>query len=385
MNLFAMGFRPFFLGAAVFAIVTMVQWAGVYTSGFSIDLVGVTLYQWHAHEMIYGYCMAVIAGFFLTATRNWTEIQTARGTLLLLLFTLWALARVSSLFGTAYWPMAALFDSLFSIFLLYCIVAPVAKSGQWNRMALVSKLLLLCLGNGLFYLGLGGVVAQGVQWSLYGGLFLILALIVTLSRKLVPFFIERAFDNNVTIKNYLWLDISSLLLFLLLFVLEVFSSDKFIASAAAAALFIVYSVRMKLWYVHGIWQKPLLWSLFVALLFINCGFLLMAIRMVAPVSPFIIVHTFSFGGIGLITMAMMTRVSLGHTGRDIHSPPTATSWMFGIFVVGAAIRVVMPVISPQYYVFWIAVSQIFWVLAFGIFVWNFTRVLTGSRIDGKPG
>jgi uncharacterized protein involved in response to NO len=385
MNLFAMGFRPFFLGAAVFAIITMVQWGGMYTSGLSIDLVGATLYQWHAHEMIYGYCMAVIAGFFLTATRNWTELQTARGAPLVLLFAFWALARVSSLFGTAYWPMAALLDSLFSLFLLYSIIAPIAKSGQWKRMALVSKLLLLCLGNSLFYLGLGGVVEQGVRWSLYGGLFLILALIVTLSRKLVPFFIERAFDNKVAIKHYLWLDISSLVLFLFLFVLEVFSMDNSLASVAAAALFVVYSFRMKLWYVHGIWRKPLLWSLFVSLLFINFGFLLMALRLITPVSPFIIVHTFSFGGIGLITMAMMTRVSLGHTGRDIHSPPTATSWMFGIFIAGATIRVAMPVIFPEYYVSWITVSQIFWVLAFGLFVWNFSRVLTGPRIDGKPG
>jgi len=215
-----------------------------------------------------------------------------------------------------------------------------------------------------------------VMLSLYGGLFLILALIVTLSRKLVPFFIERTFDNKVVIKHYLWLDIASLVLFLVLFVLEVFSDQKLLASIAAAALFVVYSFRMKLWYVNGIWRK---------LLFINPGFLLMALRPITSVSPFIIVHTFSVGGIGLITIAMMTRVSLGHTGRDVQSPPTSTTLMFGIFVAGAIVRVVMPWIFPDHYTSWIVISQVLWVLAFGIFVWNFAGILVGPRIDGKPG
>ncbi len=380
-----MGFRPFFLGATVFAVITMTQWGGIYTSHLSIELVNMSALQWHAHEMIYGYSMAVIAGFFLTATKNWTGQQTAQGGRLVLLFSLWALARILLLFGTAFWPLAALADSLFSIYLVICIAAPVIRNQQWKRMALVSKLVLLAVGNGLFYLGLAGAIEQGISWSVYGGLFLILALIVTLSRKLVPFFIERAFDGNVVIKNYLSLDITSLVLFLILFVLEVFAREVILASVTAAVLFIVYSTRMALWYVKGIWGKPLLWSLFVALLFINLGFLLMASRLVFTISPFLIVHTFSVGGIGLITLGMMTRVSLGHTGRDIKLPPRTTSVMFGIFTLGAVDRVAMPMLFPDNYSYWIVISQILWVVAFSLFVLTFTRVLTSPRIDGQPG
>lgn len=380
-----LGFRPFFLGAAVFAALSVVAWTLVYTLGMPVSISTLTPFQWHAHEMIYGYSLAVIAGFLLTAARNWTGSDTVHGTPLLGLFSLWAAARVAMLFGTGFLDIAALFDILFVLALVAAVGWPIVRARQWRQTAIVSKLVLMAVGSLVFYLGAFGYLTSGVHWGIYGGLYLVVGLILTMGRRVIPFFIERGVAYPVTLFNAKWVDISSLVLFLALFVIELFIADKSLVPWLAGALFAVNVVRLAGWHTPGIWNRPLLWSLYVAYGLIVAGFLLLALSGFTGVSRFVAIHSFAYGGVGLITVSMMVRVSLGHTGRDIHDPPRAVSYAMIVLLAGVLFRVLLPIVAPGYYIAWIAASQLLWIAAFAVLTWVLAPMLTAPRVDGQFG
>lgn len=380
-----LGFRPFFLGAAVFSIISIAFWMGIYTFQFFL-IVGISYVQWHAHEMIYGFSMAVIAGFLLTAVKNWTGIQTLYGLGLLALFTLWALARILFLFGTPFIFIAAIFDISFMVFLTGALIYPMIKSQQLKKQfGIIGILVFLTIGNILFYLGVVGFVEQGMYWSIYGGLYLVIGLIIIMGRRVIPFFIEVGVGYPVKLFNFQWLDVTIPLFYLAFFIVEVFLGNRHLSALLAAGLFIMISVRLIGWHTIGIWKKPLLWSLFVAFLFIDLGFLLIALSPFADLPNIRVIHAFSFGGIGVITLSMMARVTLGHTGRNVQSLPGAMSWAFVTLIVGAVVRVILPLIAADYYLIWIAVSQVLWITAFLIFVVVYSPMLIKPRIDGQFG
>ena len=153
MALFNLGFRVFFLGAAVYSIVTILFWLGMFAFNLSLPVSGLSSFQWHAHEMIFGYALAVIAGFLLTAVKNWTGIQTAHGLPLAFIFCLWLIARLLFLFGSTFIPIAAVFDMLFILSVIIAAAYPIAKSKNWRQLGILSKLVLLAVANLCFYLG----------------------------------------------------------------------------------------------------------------------------------------------------------------------------------------------------------------------------------------
>lgn len=380
-----LGFRPFFLGAAIFAVVGVLAWTLVYTLAAPLPTVPLSPFKWHAHEMIYGYSLAVIAGFLLTAVRNWTGMDTVHGPPLIALLGLWAAARISMLFGGALLDLAALFDILFIIALLAAVAVPIVRARQWRQAGILSKLVLMGAGSIVFYLGAFGHLPAGLHWGVYGGLYLVIGLILTMGRRVIPFFIERGVGYPVTLFNAKWVDISNLALFLALFIVEVFLADKTLVPWLGAALLAVNAVRLVGWHTPGIWGKPLLWSLYVAYAFIVAGFGLLALSGFAGTSRFVAVHAFAYGGIGLITLSMMVRVSLGHTGRDIHSPPRLVSHAMIVLVAGTLFRVLMPLVFPAYSLAWIAISQLLWIVAFAILVMVLLPILTAPRTDGRFG
>lgn len=380
-----LGFRPFFLGAAVFSVLIIVAWTLVYSFSFRVPLNALAPFQWHAHEMIYGYSLAVIAGFLLTAVRNWTGVDTARGAPLLVLFGLWAAARVAMLFGTAFIVAAAVFDMLFIAVLVGAVASPIVRVRMWKQLGILSKLILLGAGGLVFYLGLFGVLDSGVYWGIYGGLYLVVGLVMTMGRRIIPAFIQSGVGYPVTLFNSKWIDRVSLLLFLVLFLFELFVRDPQWSAYPAAGLFIANLIRLGGWHTPGIWKKPLLWSLYVAYAFVVLGFLLLALSGFAGASKYLAVHSFAYGGIGIITLSMMVRVSLGHTGRDVHNPPAIAFHALLVLTAGALLRVLAPLVAPAFYMEWVVVSQLMWVFAFALLVAILLPVLTRPRVDGAPG
>ena len=380
-----LGFRPFFSGAALFAVVLMLTWMGLYSLGWQwqMPLPAVT---WHAHEMVFGYGMAVVAGFLLTAVKNWTGVQTLHGIPLLLLFLLWLTARILLLAGggdVLVW--AALADGLFNVLLVLALAWPVFKVRQFKQFGIVSKILLLTLANLLFYAGVLEIYPWGIQAGLYSGVYLIMALIFVMSRRVLPFFIERGVPQDVTLTNRAWLDGASLLLFVGFWIADIAAPNTLPVAVLAGLLCVLYSIRLVDWYTPGIWRQPLLWVLFLAYVAIIVGFAFKAAVYILGVSPFLALHAFTYGGIGLFTLGMMARVTLGHTGRNILEPPATVSWIFGLVVVGSIVRVVLPLLDASQYTLWMVLSQLLWILAFSLFLATFLRMLYQPRIDGQFG
>jgi len=378
------GFRPFFTGACLFAIVAMALWLAQYTGILLLAPARLPTVQWHSHEMVYGYAVAVIAGFLLTAAQNWTGITTLHGGLLALLFMLWAAARIFLLPGLDQYAAAAFCDLLFMLSLLIAIAGPVIKVRQKRQAPVLLILLLLAAGNTSFYLGLAGWLEHGVRWGIDGGLYLILGLVLFMGRRVIPFFAEGGTGKQVKIPKPQWIDVALIVLYPVFLLKHVFLPTNHTV-LLAASLFLVTLTQLIKWHIPGIWKKPLLWSLYLSFAMICLGFLLESLVRVAAISKALPLHAFTVGGVGIVTLSMMARVSLGHTGRNIHQSPLMLTLAVMLLAAAALIRVFLPMMQPSLYVTWVVGAGICWIAAFGCFALCYLPMLAKPRIDGKPG
>ena len=384
--LFHLGFRPFFLGAMVFAVLSMLLWMLMYLPNSASKLTALNPRDWHAHEMIYGYGMAVVAGFLLTAIRNWTGIQTVHGYALLGLFLLWAAARLMPFIPVEVnVQLMAGLDLLFMVALLLATYLPIGKVKQWNQLGIILIVVLLLCGNLLFYLGMLGVLAQGIEWGLYAGLYVVLGLIFVIGRRVIPFFIEKGIGGAVDIKNWRWLDITIVILFILFAIVDVFTAYEQVVAGLALLLLISNSIRLYGWYTAGIFNKPLLWILYLAYICIVAGFAMKVVAFIYGVSASVYVHLFTVGGIGMMTTGMMARVILGHTGRNVFDPPKILTVVFLLLLGSVITRVFLPLLAQQHYLIWMVLSQLLWIAAFLLLLWTYLPMLIKPRIDGRYG
>lgn len=381
-----LAFRPFFLGASLFSILSLSLWMVIYNGHVTLRITNITPAQWHAHEMLFGYTFAVIAGFLLTAVKNWTGIQTLHGKPLLCLFALWASARFVMLAMPNLVALAAMLDITFNLTLAYAVATPIIKVKQWRQLGILAKIAILTLANAAFYANALGGWAIGAQVGITTGLYLTLSMIFVISRRVVPMFIERGVKEKVALKQHKWLDISILLLFVALLLNALITQNNLISLIASLLLFSANGFRLINWHSKGIWQVPLLWSLYCGLWLINFGFLFLALNtLTSAISLIFAIHLWAIGGIGLMTVAMMARVSLGHTGRSIHEPPKVMPYVFGLIILAAFFRAVLPIFASQYYQVWVSLTYLCWVIAFAMFSLKYYPILTKPRIDGTFG
>lgn len=384
--LFELGFRPFFFLSSVFSVIATLLWMASYSFGWPLPIVNTTPIAWHGHEMIFGYVMGITAGFLLTAVRNWTGVPTIKGLPLMLLVAVWLLARILPLLNSpVLFIWAAVFDTLFLIGFTLAILHPIVKAKQWRQLALVTKVLLILGANILYYLGAFQIVNQGVSWGLYSAVYLEMAIIFTLARRVMPFFIERGVRERVQLKNWRFIDSSSLIFLAALWISDVFLQINILVALLAVVLTVIHSFRLWGWHTRGIWETPLLWVLFLGYSMFVLGFALKAINYFSLFSNTLPLHAFTYGGIGMVTMGMVSRVSLGHTGRNIMQPPKVVSWIFASIFLGTFIRVIAPILYPSFYLQWIGISQALWIVAFSLFLYAYTLIFIQPRVDGQPG
>jgi len=380
-SVWSRGFRPFFLGAASYAVLTMLAWLAVNRYGWPLVIEGVTPAQWHAHEMIYGYAMAVIAGFLLTAAWNWTGRETASGAALALLLASWATARALMLPGSQLLWVAAAADLLFMVGLGIAVGRPILQVRQKRQTPVLALLTLLATANLCFYLGAAGWLEQGAYWGVHGGLYLVLGMVLFMGVRVIPFFTERGVGYTVQLKRQRWNDIATFAIFPLFALTELLLPRQWPGALLAAALLALNSVRVSGWHTLGIWQKPLLWGLFGAFLLINLGFLLRALMPVTAIPDFLPIHAFAVGGIGLVTISMMARVTLGHTGRNVHQAPPVTILLLLGMVLALMLRVFLPLVDMANYGLWILLSGSVWIATFCLFLLVFAPMLLRPRVD----
>lgn len=381
-----LGFRPYFFAALAFAFLSIFLWMLMYSFGKNLLPLQYPSIFWHAHEMVYGFGGAVVSGFLLTSVKNWTGIQTLNHKSLLATLLIWLLARLLAFIPTTSALYALAFvDSLFFLIITVAVSQPIIKTKQWNNLAFSGKLALLFIANVIFYLGLLGLYTDGIRYGLYGGFYMILAIIFNMGRRVIPFFIEKGLGCPFTAKNYRWVDLSSLFLFLGFILVDIIKPNSPLVAMLAIALALIHSTRLYGWYHKGIWNKSLLWGLYCGYAWIVIGFILKAVAVYTSISPHLALHAFSYGGIGLITAGMMARVSLGHTGNNVFDPPRILHYIFVLLFTGAFIRVIVPIFLGQYYHELIIISQLLWIIAFALFFIKYAPILIKARADGLYG
>jgi uncharacterized protein involved in response to NO len=380
------GFRPFFLGAMVFAIISMTLWSAQYSGLLAFSLPGVTAAQWHGHEMLFGYSMAVIAGFLLTAVQNWTGGKSAQGHELLLVIVLWALTRAAALLPSAemLWPVLVT-STLFYGLLLRALLRPliVAKNnGQW---IIISKLLLLWLLDLTFISSAAGWLDPAFAGqALLLALYTVIGLILLMAQRVVPMFTRNAINQGEGIRNYPFVPRISMV-FMLLFAVADLMHWPWLMLISGCVVFLVNALRLYGWHAPELWSKPLVWVLHVALWFIIAGVLLRSVSSFLGFMPSLGLHAMTFGGIGLVTVGMMSRVALGHTGRNVMLPFSSMGVVFGVLVVGALLRSVAPLLSMEYYIELVQAAQVLWIVAFLWMLRLYFKPLTQPRVDGQYG
>ena len=314
--LFALGFRPFFLLAGIFAVGLVALWAAVFVGNYNL----VTYYGmigWHSHEMIFGYTIAVISGFLLTAVRNWTEIDTPKGAPLASLSALWLIGRILPFFPNDLpaW-LIALADLAFLPAVGVAVAIPLLRSGQKRNLIFLPLLAGLALANLLMHLASVGFAEEMGRAGAFLGLDLIVLLIVIMGGRVIPFFTERALPGVTPARWPLveWLSISAVIAFS---IVEVWLPYSLLAGVLAALAAAGNGVRLGGWYTKRFWSVPLLWVLHVGYAWIVVGFLVKALGAADLIASQFTIHAFTVGGIGVLTLGMMARVSLGHTGRPL--------------------------------------------------------------------
>jgi uncharacterized protein involved in response to NO len=380
--LFALGFRPFFLLAGCFAILLMAMWVPAFLGWIPFD----TYYGelgWHSHEMIFGYTCAVVAGFLFTAVRNWTSRPTPDGNYLAGFALLWLAGRILPLFPAVFpdWLIAVV-DLSFLPLVAVGIGVPLLRAGERRNLVFLLILVVLFIGNLCVHLELLGY-AQTARKGTFLGFYIVILLIVIMGGRVIPFFTERALEG-VAIKRrpvIEWLAPISAFAFA---VAEIFPAPAWLAGACAALAAIANAFRLASWYTNRYWRVPLLWVLHTGYGWIVAGFCLETAAAFHLIPPQYTIHSFTAGGIGVLTLGMMARVALGHTGRPLRvGPPMALA--FALINVAAVLRALLPIWHPGRLAEFVILSGTFWSAAFLIFVVIDTAILTQPRIDGRPG
>jgi uncharacterized protein involved in response to NO len=250
-----------------------------------------------------------------------------------------------------------------------------------NRI-FVPVLLLMALANLLVHLQALGV-AQTAQRGMDAMLYLTLLLIAILAGRVMPFF-TKAVLPGFEPKRWAWLEWISILSLIGLVMLQLLYPQQTALSLLALVAAISLGLRVSGWHDLRIWRIPMLWILFLALLWIITGLLMVALSPVAPALSNVATHALAVGGIGGMTLGMMARVTLGHTGRALE-PSRLTVLAFALLNLGAMVRVFGPLVLPQNYFFTIHLSGGLWILVFLLFCIVYLPILLKPRIDGKPG
>ncbi len=381
--LFALGFRAFFALAGLAALILIVFWNAMFKGAFMPEHYFPDSY-WHAHEMLLGYAVAVIAGFLLTAVKNWTGKPTLTGDSLAGLCLLWLYGRILPFYaGLLPDALIALVDFSFLPVLAYQVSKPIIEVKQYKNLVFIGLLLLLALGNGLIHIDMLAWQENTAATGIGLIVAVIIVMILIISGRVFPFFTERGIPGTLIIRNPL-LDKAAIAAAVVVFCLQLSGISGTLLALAAFAAVAVNSARVAGWYVPRIRYVPLLWVLYVGYAWVILGFMLTALSAYSVVAPSLALHAFTLGGIGVLTLGMMARVSLGHTGRALKAS-NAIAVAFVLINIAALFRVLLPIALPHWYEILIYVSTLSWLAAFSLFVFVYSPILTSLRIDGQEG
>ena len=381
--LFALGFRPLFLAGALFAVLAVPLWIAAFLGHIEFTPAGGSL-GWHRHEMVFGFGTAIVAGFLLTAIQAWTGVPTISGLPVLLLAALWLAGRLVWLLNAPLWllvPVGLLYLPLVAL----VIGRLLFKVRQTRNYPVLVMLVLLTLCNLLALLGLAQDDFALQRHGSVAALWLIAGLMGLIGGRVIPFFTQRGLDLREQTAALPRLD--NLLMAGSVFVaLLMLTGVGLRPSPWQAPIYLLlglgHLLRLLRWHHPRIWTVPLLWSLHLSYAWLALALIAMALWHGGWLLGFSqATHLLAIGGMGGMILAMISRVSLGHTGRPLQ-PAAAMSLAFILINLAAPLRVWLTIPMPQIG-YWLAAGC--WAVAFALFVWFYTPILLAPRPDGRPG
>ncbi len=377
------GFRPFFLASALWAAAAMAQWLWVLSGGPAPPSVFGPL-LWHAHEMLFGFIVATIAGFLLTAIPNWTGRLPVRGWSLGLLFGLWLAGRVavamSDIIGAA--PAAAA-DLAFLVAFGGVVLREIAAGRNWRNLPMVGVIAVLAAANLLVHLefvgGIGGIGDAALGLRL--GIGTVAFLVALVGGRIVPSFTRNWLQKQGAPSlpaPFGWPDRAALAATAGAGLMWVAAPEARVTGAVAVLAAVLLAVRLSRWCSHRTLREPLLWVLHLGYAWLAVGFGLLGLSLwlaVLPVTPAF--HALTAGAMGTMILAVMSRATLGHTGQPLTAGPGTTA-AYILVTIAAVLRVVSGIgteMGPELTI----LAGVSWIGAFGLFVVLYGPLLLGAR------
>ena len=387
MSVFARGFRPFFLLAAAQAVVFVPLWNAV-LQGWLLAPAwsGPTL--WHAHEMLFGFCAAAIAGFLLTSVPVWTGTAAVAGLRLALLAAFWLAGRLAMLAAGRAPLVTALVDLAFLPALALAIGPAVYRSGAPRNFGFPLVLLALAAANACGHADALGLAPGAAAASLRAAVDGVALLVGVIGGRIVPTFttnaLRRAGDETAA-RAPAWAERAAVPCFLLFVAADVLGPGTRASGAAAGLAAAVLAARMSGWRSLRVLGDPLLGSLHLGYAWVVIGLLGLAGSDLAAAWPrSVALHALTAGAFGTMILAVMTRVALGHTGRALVAPPSAIV-AYVLVTLGALLRTVATAIAPAASPLLLPLAGVLWSGAFVVFLVGFAGILLAPRVDGRPG
>ena len=380
--LWRLGFRPFFLGGALFALLAVALWGAALAGHPALQPLG-GLLAWHRHEMLFGFGLAIIAGFLLTAVQTWTGLPGLSGRPLAALFALWVAGRLAW-FMPVPLLVLALVELIFVGALLLAFGRLIQRARQVRNAPIVVVLGLLGACQALSLYGVLHEDDALQRRGVLAALWLVAALMTIIGGRVIPFFTQRGLGlaEQAPAKPWLmWSLLACSLAVALLFASGAMQQPTPWLAPLLLLLAGLHGLRLYLWYARGIWRVPLLWSLHLAYAWLALAALGLALWHLGWLQQqSLATHALAVGGMGGLILAMLARVSLGHTGRPL-TPPRAMTWAFVLLQLASLSRVLLAGVTA--YGLWLAALG--WCLAFALFLWHYAPMLCSARVDGHPG
>jgi uncharacterized protein involved in response to NO len=385
--LFAYGFRPFFLAAGLSAVLAVPAWLAMLALG-SMPLGALPPQLWHAHELFYGFVVAALAGFLLTAVPGWTGSRGFGGWPLVALASVWLLGRLAFALANAVplWALAAA-ELAFLPGLAILLAPPLLRSRNRNTPLLV-VIAALWIADAAFVAALGRTDPLLASASLRVATDLMLLVVTVIGGRIVPSFTANALRRRgeaADIRNFAWLDRGVIALMILVVLVDLWRPDGAAAGWLAALVAIAQALRLSGWRSARVGGEPILWVLHVGYAWMPIGFALKALALLAGAGwAAHWLHALTMGVFGTMILAVTTRAALGHTGRALTVGGSIAA-AYVLLTLAVAARVFAPALWPSHYLGTLLVSGLLWTAAFVLYLIVYTPILTLPRADGKPG
>lgn len=378
--LWNLGFRPFYLLASGFGAASIALWAAQY-AGWLPATAYLAGHLWHAHEMLFGYTVAVVAGFLLTAVRNWTNLPTPDGMPLMLLAALWVAGRVMVL--TPYGIAAALVNAAFPVAVGIAIAVPIVRSANRRNYFFAALLVLMGVVVLSFHLAHQGVLPLPSRWGLLAGLDLVLFVMAVMGGRVIPMFTNNGIPGTNARRTPATerLALGSVLVLL---AADLAQAPAVVVGVVALAAAAFHAARLWLWQPWRTLRTPLVWVLHAAYAWIVVHLALRALSAAGLVAESLALHALTLGAIGGLTIGMMTRTARGHTGRPLVADGYEVA-AYALVMSAAVVRVLGALLFPGAYVATVVGSAALWSFALAIYFVRYWPVLTRPRLDGKSG